>query len=182
MSSISINLLPIEILVKRKQGSKASSVNTASIIVLVIFIIITALVFAFSLYQSSQLANVKEELTAAEERVKSLNKTEGQVFLIKQRLTLLQTLSNTDNKKKALFNIITDMVPADTKVLDATIDKKGMLAFSLRSPSLASIETLINSLNDNSKTQDLISRVDLESLSFSKSGVYSADFRVTSKK
>ena len=58
-NKLSVNLLPQEVLLERKQSSKLSLINKISIVALVILMIITSTVFALRIFQGASFKKAK---------------------------------------------------------------------------------------------------------------------------
>lgn len=172
INSSSLNLLPEEVLAKRKQSSKFTLVNRLSILSLIALAIITSSVLFLRVTQESALKEAKEKLNSNENRLKSLTTKEKDVLLLKQRLAQIQALRGGDTTTKAIFNLIVKVLPSEIEVNDIQVDKKGRVTASLGTSSLSSIENLTSSLSDKGNSEDIISKVDMDGLSLGKTGVY----------
>lgn len=178
---MTINLLPPEVMLQRKQGFKLTLANQISIAALVILIFFTSATLALRFFQNSELKAAKEELTSAEGKVNSLQSREVQIVLLKQRLASIENLTGSDLKRKAIFNLVIYLTPPNIQIIDVSVDKNGNMSLSLASSSLPSIETLFASLGDNEKNSDLISKVGLEGFSLSKDMAYRFNLSIKPK-
>lgn len=178
---MTINLLPPEVMLQRKQGFKLTLANQISIAALVILIFFTSATLALRFFQNSELKAAKEELTSAEGKVNSLQSREVQIVLLKQRLASIENLTGSDLKRKAIFNLVIYLTPPNIQIIDVSVDKNGNMSLSLASSSLPSIETLFASLGDNEKNSGLISKVGLEGFSLSKDMAYRFNLSIKPK-
>ncbi len=182
MAALSVNLLPKELIQKRLQTSKLSTLNKISVAALVALIFLTSVALTIRISQNAQLKRAQDGLAYAESRVSSLSEKEGQALILKNRLELIQKVKGLDSKLKAVFNVVIYLTPTDIQVLEASVDKNSNMSLSLNSSSLSSIETLINNLSNKEKNYDMIQKVDLEGMTFGKDGVYRFILKITPKK
>lgn len=178
---ISINLLPPEVIFQRKQSSKLSLVSKMSIAMLVVLIFFTSATFALRISQRSQLQEAQQGLVSAQEKVSRLQGKGAQVAALKQRLSSIQTLMGSPSKTQKVFNVIAPLLPADINASELAIDEKGNIDMLASSPSIVSINNLISDLSNKDKTSNLISRIDLTSLSAGKDSVYRFGLKMIAK-
>ena len=181
ITKISVNLLPQEILLQKGQRSKLLLINKISIFTLVVLVFFTSATLALRLIQGSALQKSQQSLVYAQDRVTSLKDKEQQIFLLKDRLDSIQSLSDLDVKRREIFNLVVFLTPPDIHILEISVDKDGNMNISLVSPSLSSIGTLVSNLGNQEKNSNLISRVELQGLSIGKDFVYRFSLRIVPK-
>lgn len=176
-----INLLPLEIILSRKQHSKLSLISKISVASLVVLIFFTSTTLALRFSQTFELKKSEQGLVLAESKVSNLKDQEGQAVALKQRLIAIDAILGGDAKRKSIFNMVIYLIPADLQVMEVNVDKNGNMNLVLSSASLTSIQTLINNLGDKEKNSDLISKVDLDGMSLGRDSVYNFSLRVVPK-
>lgn len=177
-----VNLLPQEILIERRQSSKLALVNKLSILTLLILVFFTSATLGLRFTQNQELKLNQTNLARAENRVRGLKDKETSIVALKQRLTSIQGLIGGDNKIKGIFNLVIFLTPEDVQITEATVDKNGSMSLSMTTPSLQSLETLIDNLGTKEKNSGMISKVDMDGLSLGKDGLYRFSLKVISSK
>lgn len=172
LNKISINLLPHEVLLERVQSHKTNFVNKISIGILIIVIAVTAVVAIFRIIQNNEVARVNNQVAVAEKNLMAEKSKEEAVAALKSRLTSIQGLLGSDEKIKAMFNLILFLTPPEITMSDVTVDKNGTVTASFSSTSLASIDRFFADLGNKEKNSGLVSRVDLDGISLGKESAY----------
>lgn len=181
MALLKINLLPREILLERLHSSKITFLNKSSVALLIILAILTSATLGIRFLQSTDLEKANQFLVLAQGSVTSQSGVETQQILLKKQLDSIDSLSGKDDKRKAIFNLVVALIPADIKVSDATVDKNGNMSLTLSSESLNSIDSLLLALSNPEKNLDLISRADLDGFSVGKDGTYRFGLKMIAK-
>lgn len=181
MSVLAINLLPPDVLREQEHRGKLSLINKISVSVLVLLTFFTSVTVALRVAQSSELSKTTDNFAYAQEKISTLKDKEEQLVILKQRLSMMQSLIGTDLKKKALFNLILYLTPLNTQITDLSIDKKGTIALSFNTDSLSNVDKLIGDLASKEKNSDLITKIDLDSFSSGRNGLYYATLKITPK-
>lgn len=176
-----VNLLPLDILLKRKQHSKFAFISKVSVAVLVVLVFLTSTTFALRFSQTLKLKETEQGLVVAEGRINSLTDKEGQLVALKKRLDSISSILGGDSKRKSIFNMVVYLIPPDIQVLEVSVDKSGNMNLVLNSSSLASIQILFDDLGNKEKNSDLISKVNLEGLSLGRNSIYNFSLKITSK-
>lgn len=176
-----INLLPREVLLERKKNLTTNLINRLCLAALLGLAFLTAAVLSARLWQRLELSKSNDFLTQAEAKVSSLADRQSQLTLIREYLKNIQSYASADTKKKAVFNLVAFIAPADVSFNDISIGKDGSTVISAASPSLLSIERLIDDLSSPEKSSELIGKIDLEGLSLGKDSIYRFGLRITTK-
>ncbi|MDO8570490.1 MAG: hypothetical protein Q7R97_02795 [Candidatus Daviesbacteria bacterium] len=176
-----INLLPQDIILKRKQHSKFALISKISIAVLVVLVFLTSTTLALRFSQALKLKETEQGLVVAEGKINSMTDKEGQLIALKKRLDSISSILGGDSKRKSIFNMVVYLIPPDIQVLELSVDKSGNMIISLNSSSLLSIQTLFSDLGEKEKNSDLISKVNLEGLSMGRNAVYTFSLKITPK-
>lgn len=181
MNNIAINLLPQEILFQRRQGSKLTLINKFSIGALLVMVFFASATLVLRLTQSGNLKKAEANLTYAENRIQNLKYKEGQFWLLKDRIRLIQAILDSDAKRKAMFNLIIFLTPPDVQISDIAVDKNGGLSVMMSTQSLYSIDALIASLADQDRSGDLVGKADMDGLTLGKNSTYRFSLKISPK-
>lgn len=182
MNKISINLLPQEIIFQRKQSSKLTLINRVSVAALVVMVFFASATLVLRLSQTGNLKKAEKNLAYAENKVSSLKYKESQLLMLKSRLASIQSIMDSDAKRKAVFNLVIYLTPPDVQISDIAVDKNGGLSVMMSTQSLYSIDALIASLSDKERSGGLISKIDMDGLSLGKNSTYRFSLKISSKK
>lgn len=182
MNKISINLLPKEVLLQRAHSSKFALVNKISIGMLVTVILITTGVMLIKISQNREIEQINNEVKLAEDNVIAQKSKEETLLALKNRLSSIQTLLGSDEKVKAMFNLIVFLIPPEIDLHDATVDKNGTIIASFNSKSLSAIDALFSSLSNKETNLNLVSSVDLDGISMGKGSTYRFALKIASIK
>ncbi len=180
-TKILINLLPPEIIMRRKHNAKISLLNKVSIAALVVLIFFTSATISLRVSQSLQLKKSQSDLVYAQGQVNSLSQKGAQTALIKQKIEEIQQELGTDSKLKKSFNVITSMMPVSFKIYDMAIDRNGNINISLSSPSIFDIDSFFNDLMDPSKNGGIVSNVKLDGISWAPDSTYKFSIKILAK-
>lgn len=181
MLTASINLLPSEIILQRKQSDKVSLVSKLSIGGMILLVFLTSATLALRVSQNMAVKQANANLAYAEGKVSSLKGKEGQVVLLKQRLEDIQSFAGGDAKKKAIFNLLISLTPSGIQISELSLDNKGVVIVNLESDSLNSINNFLTDLVSPEKNLDLISKIDLDNLALGKNRRYFLSLKITAK-
>lgn len=181
MATISINLLPEEILIQRKQSSKISLLNKLSAMVIVVLIFAASATLSLRIIQQSKLGVVNKSLAYARTQVTDMQQKEVRVALLKKRLDSIRTLSASGSKETAMYNLLLLNAPADISIDSLSIDQNGNSSLDINSTSLDSINTFLSTLSDPGKNAGLISQISMDGFSLSRDGIYRFNLKIFSK-
>lgn len=181
MNTININLLPKAVVDQQKRGSGVRFLNKATVVILVVMAFFAAITLSVRLLQRFNLQTANQNLVLAESKLGGLNEREQQLALLKEYLSSYQTLSSSDEKKKAVFSLVAFLAPADVQFTDISISRDGNTVIGASTTSLASIDKLLSDLTNREKNADLIAKVDVEGLSLGKDFIYRFGLKIVTK-
>lgn len=181
MSSLTVNLLPPDVLLEQEHRTKLSLINKISVSVLVLLTFFTSATLTLRIAQSAELTKTKDNFAYAQERITTFKDKEEQLVILKRRLGTMQSLVGSDAKKKSLFNLILFLTPLNMQISDIAIEKKGTVSLSVETSSLESVEKFVADLGNKEKNSDLISKVDLDSFSSGRNGIYYLSLKIALK-
>ena len=180
MPGISVNLLPKDVILQRRQNSKLSIVNRLSVGLLITLVFFTSATLAVRIMQRTQLQNVQQGLVYAQEKVQNLSGKEEQVIILKNRLDAIGSLMGGDSKRKEVFNTVIHLTPLDLQVIEVLVDKNGIMTISFSGSSLPSIKELLANLSNKENGLDP-AKINLEGLSLGKDSVYRFTLKIIPK-
>ncbi len=163
-----------------KQAHKLTWANRVSIFLLVVLVTVTFAVFAVRYVQNNVLNQTNEALSAAESKVTSLKDREGYAVLLKKRLDSIDKLSS-DNKKIDSFSTVLALTPPDVQLSLISVEKTGEVHLTSSSPNVKSLDSYLAILQDKTRNNDSIQKIDMQNLSRNKDGLYRYDLVVTPK-
>lgn len=181
MAKISINLLPPEALAEEAKKTKFYKIQFAGIAVILIMVFLTSLTLALQILQSRNITVAKAQLAQEEQKVSSLKNTQASLFLLKDRLTVIDQYMGVPSKQSALYRLIEKLVPASVAVNSIIIDKAGDITLSAWVADSAILDDLMNNLFAKDYSENKINQVSIQSLSRGRDGLYRTSFKIGSK-
>lgn len=148
---------------------------------MVLLVFTVSVAFALRFSQQLALKQAKTDLVYAREKVEVFKEKEGQFILLKQRLTEIQKLTEGDEKKRSILNLLLSLVPPGVQLSELILDNRGEVIMSIESSSLITLNQFIADLSNPEKNLNAISRVDLDNLALIKGNTYTLSLRVTSR-
>lgn len=181
MGGISVNLLPKDVILRRKQNSRLTLITKISTSLLLMLIFFTSATIAIRMVQRNDLQSAQQNLVHAEDKVKSFSLKEEQAIALKNKLDIIQSIMGGDTKRKEIFNTVVHLTPSDIQITDAIVDSSGAMTVSLKGSSISSIETLFSNLGKKESGLDL-SQLNLDGISLGKDSVYTFALKIVPKK
>lgn len=178
---IDLNLLPKAHFQDQKKISTIWLINKLSIGLLVVLVFLTGAVLSLRTIQRFELQKESQVVKEAEAKVSTFQDKEGQLIFLKQRLDTINNLLNGDIKRKALFSLLIFLTPDDISYSDISIGRDGSTIVSASSPTLQSIDTLLNNLSNKEKNAGAISKIDLDGLTLGKDSIYRFSIKLLPK-
>lgn len=175
-NSISINLLPREILEENKRTTQKPWLNRASIALIALSIVVTVGVFVFRLTQGLNINSTKQTVQELETKIGSLKEKEGLVTVLKTRLEKINTLSSQDSIHTQSFLTVVALMPPQVTLTSLNVAKGDRVTITGETNSTTLLESFFNNLlNEPGK----VSAVKLESLSRTQKGSLRFDINFT---
>jgi hypothetical protein len=165
-----INLLPKETLIASRESDRIRLVNRITISIFMTLLFFTSVTLTMRFLQNLQYTKATGNLVSAQEQYSSLKDKEGYVYLLKQRLGLIENLTS-DNKKTAILNTVMSLIPSDISLTVISVNRTGGVTLTASTTSIDSFNSFVSALNSKEKNSNLISTVDLDSLSLGKDSV-----------
>lgn len=179
MNTVSINLLPEELLNKEKIQSKKTTVTRVSIGLLMVMMLATSSILLIRILQNRSVQIVNKGLEDARARVESLKEQESLIYYLKQRLISIQSLESQESTHAKSYNLITGLTPEFTKISELSFDKSGDISVSIIAPDTNNLNSFLDNLTDPRQNQGKITKVRIDSLSRSINGQYKADLTIS---
>lgn len=164
MDKLSINLLPLELRSDTKRENRKKLIIASSIAALTGFIFLTLVIFGFRLYQGVKNSDLAKQTKENRDQISALKNKEELFFLLKDRVTKINSLSTQDNQSVLAFNLITFLIPGGVEVNSFSVDKTGKIALSGETNSLSLLNDFFDNLIDPKKNEGKIVSTKLESL------------------
>ncbi len=165
-----INLLPPETLIASRESDKVKLVNRLTFACFITLLFFTSVTLTMRFLQNLEYGKSNNNLVLAQEKFSELKEKEGYLYLLKQRLVNIQKLG-ADSQKTAILNTVMSLVPPDIALAVISVDKAGNVSLTATTSSLVSFNNFLESLNNKEKNSNLISKLDLESMSVGKDEV-----------
>lgn len=164
MHQISINLLPVELAVVKKQQERKTLVVKISTIILAATVLLTALVLVLGITQNFNIDRLETQIKSSREKITQHKDREGLAYVLRKRIDAISGISKTDTTHALTLNLITNLLPADVKMLNFNNNKKGQMLFSGETNSSRSLQTFFDNLNNPSSHEGRILGTRIESL------------------
>lgn len=181
MAKLSINLLPAEYAAVYALSERFQKIQRIGIGILILLIFLSSLTFALSLLQNSNILQAKTNLQAKESTVGQFKSQEESLVLLKDRLNNLQRISATPSRSNVMYNLINTLLPVFLVPTLIVTDTSGSISLTLVTASSTDVDNFVAALIDPQKNQGLVSKIDIESLSRGKDGVYRVNLKIFSK-
>ncbi|QQG43271.1 MAG: hypothetical protein HYW45_03650 [Candidatus Daviesbacteria bacterium] len=179
--NLSINLLPVEYAQVYAADERFRKIQRIGISILVLLIFLSSTTFALSLLQNSNILQAQAKLQVEESAINKFKPQEESVILLKDRLNSLQKLSTAPSQSSAMYSLVDALMSASISPTLIVTDTSGNLSLSLATTNSSEIDNFIASLTNPQKNQNLVSKVDVESLSRGKDGLYRVNLKIFSK-
>lgn len=177
---ISINLLPPEVMAKELKKVKFYKIQSVGVAVILLMIFLSSLTLALQILQSHNIALYKAKLTQAEEKVSTLKGVQASLFLLQNRLTVINQYLGVSSKQSIAYQLIDKLIPPSVVISAVSVDRSGEVVFSALIPDSTSLNNLINNLTLKESNEGKISQVSLESLNRGRDGLYRISFKIKS--
>lgn len=178
---ISINLLPPEITAKALKQANFYKIQFAGIAVILTMIFLASLTVTLRILQSRNIDVVQAKLGQAEQQVTDLKSTQVSLFLLKNRLSIIDKYWGVSSTQSSTYQLIDQLIPSSVAVNAITIDKAGEAMLTAVVPDSAGLDNLMDSLTANENNEGRISQISIESLSRGKDGLYRISFKIKPK-
>lgn len=178
---MSINLLPGEVVLNQAKQKRFLKIQAISVGIVLFFIFITSTTFALRIIQSQNTASAREGFDSAQAKVTQFSAKEAQLNILKNRINLIDSFTNKPSKQRAMFNLVSNLIPAAVIISTAGVDHSGNVILSAIVPDTSSLEEVLTNLLDREKNENRIAKVDLESLSRGREGGYRVNLKITAK-
>lgn len=178
---ISINLLPPEIITKELKKANFYKIQFAGIVVILTMVFLASLTVALRILQSRNITVVQANLTQTQQRVSDLKDTQAALFLLKNRLTVIDQYLGVSSKQSSMYKLINKLVPSSVTINAMTIDKAGDVLLLALVPDPVSLDDLINELTAKENNEEKINQVGVESLNRGRDGYYRMSLKIKTK-
>ncbi len=177
MEKVDINLLPTEVSEQQIKQSKFNRVQSISIGILLLLILVTSMTVALRVIQSNNLKKMQNNVTNLEEKISSFKDKEAAVVVLKNRVNAIKELLNVPHKQTSMFNLITDQFAPGVSASSVTVDRGGNVTISLTTTNSGALEQELNLLTSDEYFKK-IAKIDVESLAGSREGSYRVNLKI----
>ncbi|MBI2011552.1 hypothetical protein HYS91_02170 [Candidatus Daviesbacteria bacterium] len=171
MDKISINLLPPELAQIQKRKEYISFINKITIVCLSIAITVTASVLGYSLVKNQELEKLNSKIANIQNQINDLKDQEGYLFLLKQRLSLINGLISLPNPTLDGANLITSLIPAGVSLLSINSERSVQIGITIEANSTNSLRNLLNNLIDTNTNRGKVTKVRIENINKLKDAI-----------
>ncbi|MCR4305958.1 MAG: hypothetical protein NUV73_02655 [Candidatus Daviesbacteria bacterium] len=178
MAKISINLLPPEIIAREIKKTKFYKIQAIGIAVILVMIFLASLTMALRILQSRNITEVQAKLGQTEQKVSNLKSTQASLFLLKNRLVVIDKYLGVPSKQAAIYKLIDSLIPPTVVINAININKTDEVVLLALVPDAVSLDTFVNNLTGTEENEGTISKVSVESLNRGKDGFYRVSFKI----
>lgn len=177
---MAINLLPVEVTRQQQKEARFYQVQSISIASLLVLIFLSSTTLALSFLQNSSINLANTNLQAAEEKVIQFKDKEGSLVILKNRLTVLDQIIGTPSKQRLVYNLVTALLPPSISPTLAVTDTSGNVTLTLATQDRLALDNYLKDLVNPEKNEGRVAKVDVESLSRGRDGVYRINLKIYS--
>ncbi len=178
MAKILINLLPPEIMVQELKKAKFYKIQFIGIIIVLVMVFLASLTVALLILQNHSISVIQASLAQEEQKVSDLKNTQASLFLLKNRLNVINQYFGTSSQQSSMFRLIDKLIPVSVLINAITIDKNGGVILLATVPDSTILDNLINNLTTQEINEGKISQVSIESLNRGRDGFYRISFKI----
>lgn len=181
MAKITINLLPDEFRLEEVKRAKFVKMQALGVVVILIMIFLSSLTVALSILQSRNLSQFQSKVSGAEQRISKSKDTQAQLLLLQNRLTVIREYFGTQSEQVQMYKLLESLLPASISINSIAIDKGGGALILAIAPDGNSVDQLFTNLLSEDSSGGKISKVNIESLSRGRDGIYRISFKVVAR-
>lgn len=175
---IKINLLPQEISVNKSVANFAKIIKRLNIFLLVVFIVFALGLGVYLFFGARQLTSLEVEASDLETQIKSQQKVEQSMVLLKDRLVKIKLVEGTESAREVLelMDPVISLLPLDAQLGELSVDSK-KIDMGVSFPSSASLNNFFTVLDN----LDNFAKINLSNFSFNPSTGYLVGFSFEKK-
>ncbi|GEM_PF-1838757 len=178
MAKISINLLPPEIITKELKKANFYKIQFIGITVILIMVFLASLTVALRILQSRSITEVQAKISETQKQVTDLKDTQAALFLLKDRLTLIDQYLGVSSNQSLMYRLIDKFLPAGVVINGISINKTGEVTLTALVPDSSSLDNFIEALTTKDNNEGKISMVGIESLNRGRDGFYRVSLKI----
>lgn len=180
-NKLTINLLPIEFTNTQKESDRFQKIQAICSYFILTLILAASLVVALRIFQSQQIKLAQANLDQNSQKVTKLKPTEESLVILKNRLSAIDKLTSLPSKQRAVYNLVSQLIPNSISISSVAVDSSGNMLLSLTSSGFEQIDALINALTSPVQNENRISQVSIDSFSRSRDALYRVNLKITPK-
>lgn len=173
MAKQEIDFLSGQQLKTGKKTKIAHFLKVGSIVVLILYCLLTAIVFSYWFYLNTQGRKTQQEINIKKQKIESLENIESTQIFLKQRLTALDKFF-TNQVKTDLPKILSffERVKGETRLKQINLTKEGEVTISGEASNALILTDFLKKLEEDDQSKELFSTITLVSTDKQKTGDY----------
>lgn len=175
---IAINLLPIDYIQEEVKKTKFYKIQAIGIAVILLMVFLASLVVALRVLQSQNIKVAQTQVSAQEQKISDLKDKQVSLFILKDRLSVIDKYLNTSSKQVSLYQLLDKLIPPSVVVSSVAVDKAGQIVLSCLVPDSQTLDEVVSNMTDTKINQNKISQVSLDNISRGRDGVYRVGFTI----
>lgn len=179
MEKISINLLPLEFTAQDAKRTQFLKVQFIGIIIILAMFFLSSLTVTLRILQSQNISKVSAQTQSLEQRITSYAGKQTQLLLLKSRLQSIGIFLGIPSKQAGLYNLVEKLLPQALTVSSLSVDKTGTVVVVGVISSADSLDELVSSLTEKEKNEDKLAKIEIDTLSRGREGIYRVSIRIT---
>jgi hypothetical protein len=176
----SINLLPEEFSVKQKEQQKFNTVQTFSVVGVLVLVFLASVVVVLRLLQSQKIDKLQSDTQLIESKVSDFKGKEASLFVLKNRLTNVSQILKQPSKQVDNYYLVAKIIPSGVLISSISVDRFGSVSLALLCPNQKLLEQLLAGLTSPTAFKTF-NQIEVESLTRGKDGFYRANLKVVPK-
>jgi len=169
-----INFVKKDKTVLRLQARRMYIIQSASMFVLAIYVLVLILTFSYSTFLSYQNRVTDKKITNEINDIEKLSPIEAKYILLKQKTEAANNTTKSMYRYQDLMQALFQLIPSDLLVDGFSVDEKNNVIFTARTTNPETVDNFIGKVNQYNtvQTDNKLVRALLNSVSVDHTGVY----------
>lgn len=159
-----INLLPKELVVKRKQQEQKKTINLLAVAFFLVSLVLSFSVFLYSIFLSQSVKGVAAAVNKEEQKVRDLNLLEEDARRLEAKSSALFTILKSKKKYSYLLEVLANSAPAGVRVTSLVTAVTGEVQVSGLADSYVILSRFLLNILDPQIGGVIFSSADLNSV------------------
>lgn len=179
--AISINLLPPEIKTQERKKAKFYKIQFTGVVIILTMVFLASLTVALRILQSRRITQVEAKLNESQKRVSDLKSTQGSLFILKDRLTVINQYLGVSSKQTSVYKLIESLLPQSVVINAVSIDKASEVTLLAVVPDSTTLDIMVNNLIAEEANEGKISQVSVDNLNRGRDGLFRVSLKIKPK-